>query len=281
MSIIASVKTLGDYKDQTIKLEGWVYNSRSSGKLGFLMLRDGTGTVQCVVSLADVGDDTFAHFQTLTQESSLSVTGEVKADERAPGGYEVLVHSLEIHQLAEEYPISPKEHGTAFLMDNRHLWLRSKRQHAIMLVRHEIIKACRDFFDDHDFVLVDTPILTPNAVEGTTTLFGIDYFGVPAYLTQSGQLYSEANAMSFKKVYTFGPTFRAEKSKTRRHLTEFWMVEPEMAYCDLDQNMEWAENLVMFMVERVLERRPDQLELLKSLAYVEYASNITISTRDS
>ena len=258
-----TINELNNHVGQEVQLDGWVYNSRSGGKLGFLMLRDGTGIAQCVLSKSDVGDAAFALFGRLTQESSVTVTGTVSADERAPGGYEIHAQSLSVTQMAEEYPISPKEHGTAFLMDHRHLWLRSRRQHAIMLVRHEIIKACRDFFDSHGFILMDTPIITPNAVEGTTTLFGLDYFDRSAYLTQSGQLYSEAAAAAFRKVYCFGPTFRAEKSKTRRHLTEFWMVEPEMAYCDLEENIHWAEEMVAFMVGRVLESRREQLDILE------------------
>ena len=258
-----TINELNNHVGQEVQLDGWVYNSRSGGKLGFLMLRDGTGIAQCVLSKSDVGDAAFALFGRLTQESSVTVTGRVSADERAPGGYEIHAQSLSVTQMAEEYPISPKEHGTAFLMDHRHLWLRSRRQHAIMLVRHEIIKACRDFFDSHGFILMDTPIITPNAVEGTTTLFGLDYFDRSAYLTQSGQLYSEAAAAAFRKVYCFGPTFRAEKSKTRRHLTEFWMVEPEMAYCDLEENIHWAEEMVAFMVGRVLESRREQLDILE------------------
>ena len=258
-----TIKQLSDHVGQEVQLDGWVYNSRSAGKLGFLMLRDGTGIVQCVISKSDVGDDLFALFGTLTQESSVTVTGKVSADDRAPGGYEVHALSLSVTQLADDYPISPKEHGTAFLMDHRHLWLRSRRQHAIMLVRHTIIKACRDFFDSSGFILMDTPIITPNAVEGTTTLFGLDYFDRSAYLTQSGQLYSEAAIAAFGKVYCFGPTFRAEKSKTRRHLTEFWMVEPEMAYCDLEENIHWAEKLIVFVVGRVLENCREQFDLLE------------------
>jgi asparaginyl-tRNA synthetase len=258
-----TIQHLSDFVGQKVELKGWVYNTRSSGKLGFLMVRDGTGIVQSVISGHDVPVEVFASFETLTQESAITVRGEVRADQRAPGGYEVLVTELDVHHIAQEYPITPKEHGTAFLMDHRHLWLRSRRQHAIMLIRHEVIRACRDFLDDHDFVLVDTPIITPNAVEGTTTLFELEYFGRSAYLTQSGQLYNEANAMALRKVYCFGPTFRAEKSKTRRHLTEFWMVEPEIAYCDLECNMGWAEELVAYIVRRVLETRMEQLQVLE------------------
>ena len=263
MAPVTTIQRLGKFVGQVVELQGWVYNIRSSGKIGFLMVRDGTGIVQSVISRNDVPAELFGAFETLTQESAVTVRGEVRRDKRAPGGYELLVNGLDVHHVAQDYPITPKEHGTAFLMDHRHLWLRSRRQHAIMLIRHEIIRACRDFLDSNDFVLVDTPIITPNAVEGTTTLFAIDYFGRSAYLTQSGQLYNEANAMALKKVYCFGPTFRAEKSKTRRHLTEFWMVEPEMAYCDLEGNMVWAEKLVAYVVERVLETRLEQLEVLE------------------
>ncbi|MBA7697342.1 MAG: asparagine--tRNA ligase [Calditrichaeota bacterium] len=263
MAPVTTIQRLGKFVGQVVELQGWVYNIRSSGKIGFLMVRDGTGIVQSVISRNDVPAELFGAFETLTQESAVTVRGEVRRDKRAPGGYELLVNGLDVHHVAQDYPITPKEHGTAFLMDHRHLWLRSRRQHAIMLIRHEIIRACRDFLDNNDFVLVDTPIITPNAVEGTTTLFAIDYFGRSAYLTQSGQLYNEATAMALKKVYCFGPTFRAEKSKTRRHLTEFWMVEPEMAYCDLECNMKWAEKLVAYVVERVLETRLEQLKILE------------------
>ena len=263
MASLTTIQRLGEFAGQSVELQGWVYNTRSSGKIGFLMVRDGTGIVQGIISRNDVPAELFEAFETLTQESAITVRGEVREDKRAPGGYELLVDGLDVHHVAQDYPITPKEHGTSFLMDHRHLWLRSRRQHAIMLIRHEIIRACRDFLDNNDFVLVDTPIITPNAVEGTTTLFAIDYFGRSAYLTQSGQLYNEANAMALKKVYCFGPTFRAEKSKTRRHLTEFWMVEPEMAYCDLDGNIEWAEQLVAYIVRRVLETRMEQLKVLE------------------
>ncbi|UCH11472.1 MAG: asparagine--tRNA ligase [Fidelibacterota bacterium] len=263
MTPVTTIQHLSDHVGHDVELQGWVYNTRSSGKLGFLMIRDGTGIVQGVVSSQGVPAEVFAAFETLTQESAITVRGEVREDQRAPGGYEILVSDLEVHQIAEDYPISPKEHGTAFLMDHRHLWLRSRRQHAIMLIRHEVIRACRDFLDSNDFVLVDTPIITPNAVEGTTTLFELEYFGRSAYLTQSGQLYNEANAMALRKVYCFGPTFRAEKSKTRRHLTEFWMVEPEIAYCDLECNIGWAEELVAYIVRRILETRMEQLKVLE------------------
>ena len=260
---VTTIRHLGEHVGRTVTLQGWVYTSRSSGKIGFLMVRDGTGIVQGVIAKAEVSAELFVAFQELTQESSITVQGEVRADKRAPGGYELQLNGLVVHQLAVDYPITPKEHGTAFLMDHRHLWLRSRRQHAIMLIRHEIIRACRDFLDGNDFVQVDTPIITPNAVEGTTTLFAIDYFGRTAYLAQSGQLYNEANAVALGKVYCFGPTFRAEKSKTRRHLTEFWMLEPEMAYCDLEGNIAWAEQLLAHVVGWVLEKRPTELQTLE------------------
>ena len=250
-----------DGKDITIR--GWLYNKRSSGKLWFLLVRDGTGLIQCVVSKAEVSDDTFHACEEVNQESSLIIKGKISSDRRAPGGYELQVKSVIIHQLAQNYPITPKEHGTAFLMDNRHLWLRSSRQVAILKVRHEIIKACRDFYDSRGFTLVDTPVFTPAACEGTTTLFETDYFGEKAYLTQSGQLYSEASIGALGKVYCFGPTFRAEKSKTRRHLTEFWMIEPEVAWADLDDNMTLAEEFVSYIVQRVLETRQEELKVLE------------------
>ncbi len=248
---------------EEVELHGWVYNKRSSGKLWFLILRDGTGYTQCVILNNNVSDGVFELENELTQESSISVKGLVKKDDRAVGGYELEASDITVHQIAEEYPISKKDHGTAFLMDNRHLWLRSKRQHAILKVRHEIIRAARDFLDDNGFVQVDTPIFTPNACEGTTTLFETDYFGQKAYLSQSGQLYNEATIMSFGKTYCFGPTFRAEKSKTRRHLTEFWMLEPEIAFCDLEEDMGWAEKHISHIVERCLERCKEQLESLE------------------
>ena len=257
------VSDVADYEGQTITIRGWLYNKRSSGKVWFLLVRDGTGTIQSVVSKADVSEEAFQACEDVTQESSLSVTGTISADKRAPGGYELQVKDVTVHQLAKDYPITPKEHGTAFLMDHRHLWLRSSRQVAILKVRHEIIKACRDFFDERGFTLVDTPIFTPAACEGTTTLFETEYFGEKAYLTQSGQLYSEASIGALGKVYCFGPTFRAEKSKTRRHLTEFWMIEPEVAYADLDDNMRLAEEFVSTIVQRVLENRQEELKKLE------------------
>jgi asparaginyl-tRNA synthetase len=260
---VARINRISEFEAKTVQLNGWVYNSRRSGKIGFLMFRDGFGIMQCIVAKNDVGEEAFEVFKSLTQESSLSVVGEVVKNDRAPGGFEMVVSELTVHQLSSEYPITPKEHGTDFLMNHRHLWLRSKRQHAILKVRHEIIKAVRDFFDSNDFTLCDSPIFTPNAAEGTSTLFGTDYFGNTAYLAQTGQLYGEAVAMAVGRHYNFGPTFRAEKSKTRRHLTEFWMVEPEIAYCEIDENMDWAERLILFIIERVLENRKNELDVLE------------------
>ena len=260
---VARINRISEFEGKTVQLNGWVYNSRRSGKIGFLMFRDGFGIMQCIVAKNDVGEEAFEVFKSLTQESSLSVVGEVVENDRAPGGFEMVVSELTVHQLSSEYPITPKEHGTDFLMNHRHLWLRSKRQHAILKVRHGIIKAVRDFFDSNDFTLCDSPIFTPNAAEGTSTLFGTDYFGNTAYLAQTGQLYGEAAAMAVGRHYNFGPTFRAEKSKTRRHLTEFWMVEPEIAYCEIDENMDWAERLILFIIERVLENRKNELDVLE------------------
>ena len=260
---VARINRISEFEGKTVQLNGWVYNSRRSGKIGFLMFRDGFGIMQCIVAKNDVGEEAFEVFKSLTQESSLSVVGEVVKNDRAPGGFEMVVSELTVHQLSSEYPITPKEHGTDFLMNHRHLWLRSKRQHAILKVRHEIIKAVRDFFDSNDFTLCDSPIFTPNAAEGTSALFDTDYFGNTAYLAQTGQLYGEAAAMAVGRRYNFGPTFRAEKSKTRRHLTEFWMVEPEIAYCEIDENMDWAERLILFIIERVLENRKNELDVLE------------------
>jgi asparaginyl-tRNA synthetase len=257
------IEDVARHDGRQITLKGWLYNKRSSGKIRFLVVRDGTGIMQCVASLADVGDAAFAAIDSLTQESSLIVTGTVHADKRAPGGFELILNAVEPVAVAAEYPISLKEHGTAFLMDHRHLWIRSSRQHAILRIRHTIIKAIRDYFDSHNFTLFDPPILTPSACEGTSTLFETDYFGEKAYLTQSGQLYGEAGAMAFGKIYTFGPTFRAEKSKTRRHLTEFWMIEPEVAYLDLNGDMDLAEDMIVFIVQRVLETRQEELKSIE------------------
>ena len=256
------VNKVSKYVGEKVILKGWVYNSRRSGKIGFLTFRDGFGLLQCIVVKNDIGDEKFELFKTLTQESSIIITGEVVKNERAPGGFEILVSDIELIHLSKDYPITPKEHGTDFLMNNRHLWLRSKRQHAILRVRHQIVKAIRDFFDSNDFTLVDSPIFTPNAAEGTSTLFGTDYFGKTAYLAQTGQLYGEASAMAFGRHYNFGPCFRAEKSKTRRHLTEFWMVEPEIAYCDIEEDMQWAEDLLVYIVNEVLEHRLEELKVL-------------------
>ncbi len=259
------IRNAREYDGQEVVIRGWLYNLRESGKILFPIFRDGTGLMQGVVVKSAVEPEIFARARELTQESSLRVTGKVRAEPRAPGGYELGVSNLEVIQLVpaeQPYPITPKEHGIEFLMDHRHLWLRSTRQHAILGVRHEIIKACRDFFDDRGFTLVDTPILTPSACEGTTTLFEVDYFEQEAYLTQSGQLYNEAAVMAVGKTYCFGPTFRAEKSKTRRHLTEFWMIEPEVAFAGLDDIMPLAEELVAFVVSRVLEHRRTELETL-------------------
>jgi asparaginyl-tRNA synthetase len=253
--------------DETVEIAGWLYNLRKSGKIVFPIVRDGTGLMQCVALKTALPEETFEQLKHLTQESSLIVRGKIRAEARAPGGYEMDVEGVDIVQKVSEsepYPITPKEHGVEFLMDHRHLWLRSQRQHAIIRVRHEVIKAVRDYFDSHGFTLVDTPIFTPAACEGTTTLFEVNYFDDDkAYLTQSGQLYNEANAMAFGKVYCFGPTFRAEKSKTRRHLTEFWMVEPEMAYADLDEIKRVAEEMVVYVVGRVLENRREELKTLE------------------
>ncbi len=259
------IRNVHQHADQEVVIQGWLYNLRESGKILFPIFRDGTGLIQGVVVKSAVPPEIFERTRELTQESSLRVTGKVRAEARAPGGFELGVTNLEVLQLVpveQPYPITPKEHGVEFLMDHRHLWLRSTRQRAILGVRHEIIKACRDFFDDRGFTLVDTPILTPSACEGTTTLFEVDYFDQKAYLTQSGQLYNEAAAMAVGKTYCFGPTFRAEKSQPRRHLTEFWMIEPEVAFAGLDDIMPLAEELVAFVVRRVLEHRRPELETL-------------------
>ncbi len=263
----ASIAHIGQYEGQTVRLSGWLYNLRRSGKIAFPILRDGTGFLQCVAVKAELPEDVFESLRELTQESSLTVVGKVRAEARAQGGYELDIAEVTIHQRVPEedpYPITPKDHGIDFLLDRRHLWLRSKRQFAIAKIRHEVIKAVRDYFDSRDFVLMDTPIFTPAACEGTTTLFEVDYFeDEKMYLTQSGQLYNEANAMAMGKVYCFGPTFRAEKSKTRRHLTEFWMVEPEMAYATLEDVKQLAEGLVVSIVERVLSHRGEELKILE------------------
>ncbi len=258
------INQLSEHVGEEVTLKGWLYNLRSSGKLLFPQLRDGTGVVQCVVFKKAVPEETWEALKNLGQESALVIRGTVRRDERAPGGYEIDVSAAEVVGHAHDYPITPKEHGTEFLMDHRHLWLRSRRQHAILKVRHTVVKAVRDFLDSDNFTLMDAPIFTPAACEGTTTLFEVDYFGdEKAYLTQSGQLYNEATAAAFGKVYCFGPTFRAEKSKTRRHLTEFWMVEPEMAYSTLDDVMTLAERFLSYIASRVLEDRAEELKVLE------------------
>src|SRR5271170_1598703 len=258
------IADLSKHVGETVTLHGWLYNKRSSGKLHFLEVRDGTGIVQCVVFKGNVTPEIFAAADHIAQESSLEVVGSVKEHGKIKGQYELDVKDVRVlAATTQEYPIGPKEHGTDFLMDNRHLWLRSKRQHAILRVRHAIIKAVRDFFDSNDFTLIDAPIFTPNACEGTSTLFQTDYHGEPAFLTQSGQLYMEAAAAAFGKAYCFGPTFRAEKSKTRRHLAEFWMVEPEVAFMDLADDMKLAEGLLAFVVGRVLETRREELKVVE------------------
>jgi len=262
---VTTIRELGQHEGETVTLRGWLYNLRESGKLLFPIFRDGSGLVQGVVAKNAVPPEVFDTVKNLTQESSVIVTGKVRADKRAPGGYELDVAQAEVVQRvpdSEPYPISLKEHGVEFLMENRHLWVRTPRQAAILRVRAEIIKAARDFFDDRGFTLTDPPILTPAACEGTTTLFPVDYFDEQAYLTQSGQLYIEATAMALGKVYSFGPTFRAEKSKTRRHLTEFWMVEPEIAYATLDDLMQLAEDFISFLVKRCLDRRASDLQII-------------------
>jgi asparaginyl-tRNA synthetase len=262
-----TVEQAGQHAGQSVVIPGWLYNLRKSGKIAFPILRDGTGILQCVAVKSQLPEELFDAIKDLTQESSIVVTGKVRAEPRAPGGYELDIENLEVLQRVPEsdpYPITPKEHGIDFLMDHRHLWLRSRRQHAILRIRHEVIRAIRDYFDSNGFTLLDTPIFTPAACEGTTTLFEVNYFDEEkVYLTQSGQLYNEATAMAFGKVYTFGPTFRAEKSKTRRHLTEFWMVEPEMAYASLEDVKRVAEELIVFVIGRVLERRRPELAALE------------------
>jgi len=261
---VVTVDGIGAHEGATVTLRGWLAQRRSSGKLHFLQVRDGTGTIQCVMGKSDVPEDVFLLADHLPQETSLEVDGVVRADKRSAIGYELGVSGLRVvAKPVAEYPISPKDHGTAFLLEHRHLWLRSTRQHAVMRIRAEIIRAVREYLDGHGFLGFDAPILTPAACEGTTTLFPVEYFGEHAFLTQSGQLYAEAGAMAFGKVYTFGPTFRAEKSKTRRHLTEFWMVEPEMAFAGLDEDMDLAEDFLVHVVGRVLERRAVELRVLE------------------
>jgi len=258
------IEDIAQHEGQAVTLRGWLANRRSSGKIHFLQVRDGSGFIQAVMSKAAVGDEMFATAGHLSQETSLTVDGTVRADARAPGGYELDVTSITVVGASHDYPITPKEHGPDFLLDRRHLWIRSARQQAVLRVRHEVIDAVRDYFNSRGFVLADTPVFTPAACEGTTTLFPVQYFeDTTVYLTQSGQLYNEANAMALGRVYCFGPTFRAEKSKTRRHLTEFWMVEPEVAYADLEDVITLAEGLVVEVVARVLDRRKRELAALE------------------
>ena len=261
---MTSVGRIAQHEGQNVTLRGWLHNRRSSGKIHFLTVRDGTGFIQAVMSKATVGEESFREADHLGQETAVELSGLVRADTRAPGGFEIDVSQLRLVSPSQDYPITPKEHGVEYLLGRRHLWLRSGRQQAILRIRHEIINSIRTFFNEHGFILVDTPILTPAACEGTTTLFSVPYFDdATAYLTQSGQLYNEANAMALGRVYCFGPTFRAEKSKTRRHLTEFWMVEPEMAYSTLDDVTAVAEQLVVAVVTRVLAARRDELATLE------------------
>ncbi|NBX68595.1 MAG: asparagine--tRNA ligase [Proteobacteria bacterium] len=262
MAVRTTIRELKNQIGETVELRGWVYNIRSSGKLRFLLMRDGSGIVQVVWFKGNVSEEIFAKLDTLTQESSLIVTGKVKEDKRSPIGVELDGVDLQILQIAQDYPLGPKEHGPDFLLSNRHLWLRSQKPHAILRIRDRFVKAVRDFFDQDGFTLIDTPIFTPAACEGTSTLFETEYFGEKAYLSQSGQLYGEAAAMAFGKVYCFGPTFRAEKSKTRRHLTEFWMIEPEVAFNDLDDNMKLAERFLEYTVQYVLKECAQELAIL-------------------
>ncbi|MBW2646420.1 MAG: asparagine--tRNA ligase [Deltaproteobacteria bacterium] len=259
-----TINNIGTHEGQTVTLNGWMIHKRSSGKVRFLVVRDGTGTTQVTLVKSEMDEEHFELYHSLTLESSLTVTGIIKKDDRAPGGYEVLASQLNILQTAEEYPIAEKEHGVGFLLDHRHLWLRSSKQHAILRIRHTVIQTARRFFDDRGFILLDAPIMTPVACEGTTTLFETDYFEEQkAYLSQSGQLYMEAGAMAFGKVYCCGPTFRAEKSKTRRHLTEFWMIEPEIAFAGLPDIMELAEALIVAIVKEVLSSNREDLRTLE------------------
>ena len=258
------ISNLKNYVGQEVTLQGWLFNKRSSGKVRFVILRDGTGYVQCVFFKGNLDEETFDLADKIGQESSIEITGKVKEEPRAVGGYELDGTGLKVIQDAKDYPITPKDHGIEFLLDNRHLWLRSKKQVAIMKIRHRVVKAVRDFFDERGFTLMDPPILTPNSVEGTSTLFETPYFDLgSAFLTQSGQLYAEAGAMALGKVYTFGPTFRAEKSKTRRHLTEFWMIEPEVAFADLNDDMDLAEEFLEYVVQTILSEKEDELKVLE------------------
>jgi len=257
------IEEISRYQGEEVEIRGWVYNKRSSGKVRFLLVRDGTGIIQATIFSPERDNPLFLQFDQLTQESSVVIRGRIVEEKRAPGGYEMAVEEMETIQIAQDYPITPKEHSVPFLMEHRHLWLRSRKQNAVLQVRWEVIRAIRDFFDSHGFRLVDAPILTPSACEGTTTLFETQYFDQKAYLSQSGQLYMEAAAMALGKVYCFGPTFRAERSKTRRHLIEFWMVEPEVAFATLEDIIGLAEELILFILERVLTRRKADLETLE------------------
>src|SRR6201987_5736343 len=262
---VTTIADIGKYEGQTFTIRGWLYNLRESGKLLFPQFRDGSGVIQGVVPKNAVTPEVFDAIKTLTQESSVIVTGKVRADKRAPGGYELDIENIEVVQRVPEsdpYPITPKEHGVDFLMERRHLWVRSPRQSAILRIRAEIMRAAQEYFDSNGFIRTDPPILTPAACEGTSTLFPVNYFGDPAFLTQSGQLYIESTALALGKVYSFGPTFPAEKSKTRRHLTEFWMIEPEVAYCDLDGLMTLAENFISHIVQSVVKNRSRELEVI-------------------
>jgi asparaginyl-tRNA synthetase len=257
------IEDISGYRDKEVEIRGWVYNKRSSGKIRFLLIRDGTGILQGTITSPEKDSPLFKKFDTLTQESSIIARGKVREDKRSPGGYELSIEDLEIIQIAEDYPITPKTHGIPFLMEHRHLWLRSQKQRAILQIRTDLIRSIRDFFDNRGFRLMDTPILTPSACEGTTTLFETEYFDQKAYLSQSGQLYNEATAMAFGKVYCFGPTFRAEKSKTRKHLIEFWMVEPEVAFATLEDITELGEDLIVYIIERALEKNKKELDILE------------------
>jgi asparaginyl-tRNA synthetase len=257
------IKDVANYDGQTVTIQGWLYNIRSSGKILFIIARDGSGFIQCVATKADLGEESFEAIKKITQESSIEILGKVRQDQRSPWGFEIDVSSVKLIQLSEEYPISLKEHGVGFLSDIRHLWLRSPKQHAVLKIRATVENGIRDFLNQNGFTLVDSPILTGSTPEGTTSLFELDYFGDKAYLSQSGQLYQEATSMAFGRSYCFGPTFRAEKSKTRRHLTEFWMVEPEMSYCEYEENLQIQEGMVLYLVRRVLDECERELKTLE------------------
>jgi len=275
------ISDLSNLVGKEVELQGWLYNKRSSGKIRFVILRDGTGICQCVMVKNNLSEEVFNTFDALTQESSFKVKGVVKQSDKAPGGFELELSDCKIISIAQEYPITPKEHGIEFLADRRHLWVRSSRQHAILRIRNTIIHAIREYFDSHGFILFDAPIFTPAACEGTSTLFETEYFDLgKAYLTQSGQLYGEAGAMAFGKVYVFGPTFRAEKSKTRRHLTEFWMVEPEVAFNDLNDNMDLAEDFLEFIVQSVLKRNMEDLKAIWIWRKISWNSSCNPSLKE-